>query len=204
MNPYFLNANLTFLNLHTGIFSPVTISPASEEFPEGRAKEITCTAAYTCPEHAPTLTWNYGSMPASTYTIDSGHHKWTTVSKLIFTASTDDHGRSLTCYASFSGLWRQQVSINLQVYGEYTVISVDSQPCCPLRGLITPTNTYFSNFLFLLLLWRLTSSYFLTVQQISTLFICFSSDIVLSLWSPGCMVPVFASTQWLKRNNQLD
>ncbi|KAM6936706.1 uncharacterized protein PEZ65_006764 [Lycodopsis pacificus] len=53
-------------------FSPLTISHTSDEFLEGQASKVSCTASYTCPKHIPTLTWNYGSMPASTDTSKRG------------------------------------------------------------------------------------------------------------------------------------
>eukprot|EP00064_Thunnus_orientalis_P016176 superscaffoldBa00003149_g16239 len=94
---------------------PLTISDTSEEFLEGYPKKITCTSSYTCSQHKPTLTWNDGSMPASTTDIKSGNAQWQTVSTLTFTASTNDHGRSLTCYARFNGGETQQTSITLRV-----------------------------------------------------------------------------------------
>ncbi|XP_031154727.1 uncharacterized protein LOC116049323 [Sander lucioperca] len=96
-------------------FSALTISRTSDDFLEGQARKVTCTASYTCSKHIPTLTWNYGSMPASTDTSSSGTTSWRTVSTLTFTASANDHGRSLTCYARFTGGRTQDKSITLQV-----------------------------------------------------------------------------------------
>ncbi|XP_056236064.1 uncharacterized protein LOC130171837 isoform X2 [Seriola aureovittata] len=96
-------------------FSRLTISAPSEEFLEGYASKVICTASYTCPKNVPTLTWNYMSMPASTDTRNIANAKWTTVSTLTFTASANDHGRSLTCYAEFSGGGRLEESITLRV-----------------------------------------------------------------------------------------
>ncbi|KAL7393025.1 hypothetical protein ABVT39_005495 [Epinephelus coioides] len=96
-------------------FSPLTISRTSYEFLEGQASKVTCTASYTCPKHVPVLTWNYASMPASSETRQSGSAEWKTVSTLTFTPSGKDHGRSLTCYAQFSGGQRQERSITLRV-----------------------------------------------------------------------------------------
>ncbi|XP_044063589.1 uncharacterized protein LOC122881428 isoform X2 [Siniperca chuatsi] len=95
--------------------SPLTIQSTSDEFLEGQASKVTCTASYTCSKHLPTLTWNYGSMPASTDTSNSGNAQWRTVSTLTFTASANDHGRSLTCYARFTGGQRQERSITIHV-----------------------------------------------------------------------------------------
>ncbi|XP_039661215.1 uncharacterized protein LOC120561937 [Perca fluviatilis] len=75
-------------------FSALTISRTSNEFLEGQASKVTSTASYTCSKHIPTLTWNYGSMPASTDTSNSGSTSWRTVSTLTFTASANDHGMS--------------------------------------------------------------------------------------------------------------
>ncbi|CAJ1061623.1 uncharacterized protein LOC122881428 isoform X3 [Xyrichtys novacula] len=101
-----LNAECSFLSL--------TIRSTSNEFNEGQATRVTCTASYTCPKQNPTLTWNYANMPASTVTSSSGSAQWITVSTLSFTASPSDQGRSLTCYARFSGGQRQE-SITLNV-----------------------------------------------------------------------------------------
>uniref|UniRef100_UPI0037E74BF2 uncharacterized protein n=1 Tax=Semicossyphus pulcher TaxID=241346 RepID=UPI0037E74BF2 len=96
-------------------FSPLTIQPTSIELLEGQERAITCTAIYTCSKHIPTLTWNYGSMPASTDTTKSGSAQWRTVSTLKFTAAANDHGKYLTCYARFSGGQRQEVKLYLRV-----------------------------------------------------------------------------------------
>ncbi|CAN9514364.1 unnamed protein product [Ophioblennius macclurei] len=94
--------------------SQLTISP-TDEFLEGRASKVSCTASYTCSKHIPTLTWNY-DMPSSTDTVKvSEQVGWRTVSTLTFTASANDYGRSLTCYASFSGGQKQETSITLRV-----------------------------------------------------------------------------------------
>ncbi|TMS11328.1 Myelin-associated glycoprotein [Larimichthys crocea] len=54
-------------------------------------------------------------MPASTDTSQRRRAQWTTVSTLTFTASANDDGRSLKCYAQFTGGQRQEVSITLRV-----------------------------------------------------------------------------------------
>ncbi|XP_069549453.1 uncharacterized protein [Brachyistius frenatus] len=94
--------------------SQLTISPTSDEFLEGYPSKVTCTASYTCAKDKPTLTWNYGSMPATT---DDTKLKieWRTVSTLTFTSSANDHGRSLTCYARFAERQTQQASITIRV-----------------------------------------------------------------------------------------
>nr|XP_020493058.1 myelin-associated glycoprotein-like [Labrus bergylta]XP_020493059.1 myelin-associated glycoprotein-like [Labrus bergylta] len=96
-------------------FSPLTIQSTSEELNEGQASKITCTASYTCKHQIPTLTWNYGNMPASSDTRKSETAQWRTVSTLTFTASSKDHGRSLTCYARYTEGQRQEESITLSV-----------------------------------------------------------------------------------------
>nr|XP_020475782.1 uncharacterized protein LOC109971707 isoform X3 [Monopterus albus] len=95
-------------------YSPLTISPTSDEFLEGHSSKVTCIASYTCPIHHPTLKWNYESMPASTDTSRAAA-QWTTVSTLNFTASAKDHGKTLTCSGTFSGGQTQEVSITLRV-----------------------------------------------------------------------------------------
>ncbi|XP_034553460.1 uncharacterized protein LOC117822705 [Notolabrus celidotus] len=102
-----LNADCTF--------SPLTIQSTSQEFNEGQPSKVTCTASYTCRKHSPTITWNYGNMPTSTDTSNSGIAQWRTVSTLTFTASSNDQGRSLTCYARFQEGQRQESSITLRV-----------------------------------------------------------------------------------------
>ncbi|XP_072250597.1 uncharacterized protein [Leuresthes tenuis] len=93
-----------------------TVSPTSNEFLEGIASKVTCTALYTCPKDIPTLTWNYAGMPASTHTIQVEENTlWKTVSTLIFTSTANDHGRSLICDARFTGGQTQQARITLQV-----------------------------------------------------------------------------------------
>ncbi|KAM9723396.1 uncharacterized protein ACNS7B_018820 [Menidia menidia] len=96
---------------------PLSITTVSKEFLEGIASKVTCTASYTCPRNMPTFTWNYGSMPISTSTtqVSGNTVLWKTSSTLTFTSSASDHGRSLTCYAQFSGAQKQQTSITLNV-----------------------------------------------------------------------------------------
>ncbi|XP_017281956.2 sialoadhesin-like isoform X2 [Kryptolebias marmoratus] len=93
----------------------LSISPPSTEFLEGDAATVTCTALYSCPHYAPTLTWNYASMPASTSTSQvSGQARWKTVSTLTFTSAAKDHGKQLTCSAQYSE-GRTETSIPLRV-----------------------------------------------------------------------------------------
>ncbi|XP_074539301.1 uncharacterized protein LOC141800585 [Halichoeres trimaculatus] len=54
-------------------------------------------------------------MPASTVTRNAGSAQWRTVSTLTFTASSNDQGRSLICYARYNGGRRQDRSITLRV-----------------------------------------------------------------------------------------
>ncbi|XP_010779215.1 myelin-associated glycoprotein-like [Notothenia coriiceps] len=96
-------------------FLPLTISQTSDTFLEGQPRTVTCTASYTCPTHLPNLSWNYVNMPTTTKSSKSGIASWRTVSTLTFTASSNDHGRSLTCYAQFNGGQMQEKSITLRV-----------------------------------------------------------------------------------------
>ncbi|XP_068425817.1 uncharacterized protein, partial [Clinocottus analis] len=96
-----------------GSFAPLTISN-TDEFLEGEARTVTCTTSYTCSKHIPVLTWNYGSMPASTETRKTGTTEWRSVSTLTFTASAKDDGRALTCSARFAGAQTQERGITLR------------------------------------------------------------------------------------------
>lgn len=119
IKPVFFYAGLkmlTFTICISGSFSSLTVSGPSD-FLEGQACTVTCTASYTCAIDVPTLTWNYGSMPASTITQNIRTTEWRTTSTLTFTAAATDHGRSLTCYARFSGQ-TQDRSITLRVKSE--------------------------------------------------------------------------------------
>uniref|UniRef100_A0A3Q1I5K5 Ig-like domain-containing protein n=1 Tax=Anabas testudineus TaxID=64144 RepID=A0A3Q1I5K5_ANATE len=84
-------------------------------FLEGQPSKVSCTALYTCPKDVPVLTWNYDSMPTSTDTKEIAKAQWRTVSTLMFTASGNDNGRTLTCYATFGGGRRQEERIILRV-----------------------------------------------------------------------------------------
>uniref|UniRef100_A0A669CUP2 Ig-like domain-containing protein n=1 Tax=Oreochromis niloticus TaxID=8128 RepID=A0A669CUP2_ORENI len=96
--------------------SGLTVSSALYEFLEGDQSTVTCTVSYTCYRNIPTLTWNYGNMPASSDTSKlSGGAQWRTVSTLTFTASANDNGRSLICYARFPGGQTKEASITLRV-----------------------------------------------------------------------------------------
>uniref|UniRef100_A0A3P8RBQ1 Ig-like domain-containing protein n=1 Tax=Astatotilapia calliptera TaxID=8154 RepID=A0A3P8RBQ1_ASTCA len=96
--------------------SPLNISSTSDEFLEGYDSKVTCTALYTCHKNTPTLTWNYGSVAASTNTKKvPGETQWKTVSILSFKSSPSDNGRSVTCFAKFNGGQTQEVSIRLRV-----------------------------------------------------------------------------------------
>lgn len=86
-----------------------------DEFNEGQASKVTCTTTYTCPKHMPNFKWNYGGVPAFTNIIKTGNARWRAVSTLTFTASANDNGRSLICYAQFTGGQMQEVSITLRV-----------------------------------------------------------------------------------------
>ncbi|XP_039885370.1 uncharacterized protein LOC120732093 isoform X5 [Simochromis diagramma] len=96
--------------------SGLTVSSASYEFLERDQSTVTCTVSYTCYRNIPTLTWNYGNMPASSDTSKlSGGAQWRTVSTLTFTASANDNGRSLICYARFAGGQTRRATITLRV-----------------------------------------------------------------------------------------
>uniref|UniRef100_A0A669EE39 Uncharacterized LOC102075623 n=1 Tax=Oreochromis niloticus TaxID=8128 RepID=A0A669EE39_ORENI len=96
--------------------SGLTVSSASYEFLEGDQSTVTCTVSYTCYRNIPTLKWNYGNMPASSDTSKlSGGAQWRTVSTLTFTASANDNGRSLICYARFPGGQTKEASVTLRV-----------------------------------------------------------------------------------------
>lgn len=109
---------LTLTICVSGSFLPLTISPTSVEFLEGHASKVTCTASYTCSKDVPVLTWNYDRMPASTDTREITNAQWRTVSTLTFTASANDNGRSLICYAKFRRGQREEKSITLRVKRE--------------------------------------------------------------------------------------
>nr|XP_046255332.1 uncharacterized protein LOC124064705 [Scatophagus argus] len=96
-------------------FFPLTIQSPSDEFLEGEARKVTCMVSYTCAKDLPSLTWNYGSMPASTDIKKSANTRFTAVSTLTFTASANDNGRSLTCYAQFNDGQRLEASRTLRV-----------------------------------------------------------------------------------------
>nr|XP_014267520.2 uncharacterized protein LOC101486455 isoform X2 [Maylandia zebra] len=96
--------------------SGLTVSSASYEFLERDQSTVTCTVSYTCYRNIPTVTWNYGNMPASSDTSKlSGGAQWRTVSTLTFTASANDNGRSLICYARFAGGQTRRATIILRV-----------------------------------------------------------------------------------------
>ncbi|KAK7926297.1 hypothetical protein WMY93_008607 [Mugilogobius chulae] len=80
-------------------FTPLSITPTTEEFLEGVSTQVRCTASYTCAQNIPTLTWNYGNMVTSTHTVSSGKAQWTTTSTVKFISAARDHGKYLTCYA---------------------------------------------------------------------------------------------------------
>ena len=91
------------------------LSIKSDEFLEGQASPVTCTAAYTCAQDLPVLRWNYDNMPASTKIINAGNAQWHAISTLMFTASANDNGRSLTCHAAFPEGQSQELSVTLRV-----------------------------------------------------------------------------------------
>lgn len=111
---YTIPVVLTFTICISGSFRPLKIQ-SPDEFFEGQASVVTCTAYYTCPQHLPELSWSYSNVPASTAITKTGKAQWTAVSKLMFTASANDNDRSLTCSVKFSGDHRQSKSITLRV-----------------------------------------------------------------------------------------
>lgn len=105
---------LTFIVCILGFFSPLKIQ-SPDEFLEGQASKVVCTASYTCAKDMPTLSWNYNQMPATKDVKKLRETEWNAVSTLTFTASANDHGKSLTCYAQFPGGQAIEVSTTLQV-----------------------------------------------------------------------------------------
>lgn len=105
---------LTFIVCILGLFLPLKIQ-SPDEFLEGQASKVVCTASYTCPKDTPTVSWNYGQMPATKDVKKLRETMWNAVSTLTFTASANDHGKSLTCYAQFPDGRTMEVSTTLQV-----------------------------------------------------------------------------------------
>lgn len=103
----------------SGSFLPLTIQPTSQEFLEGQASKVTCTAQYTCPKHLPEFTWSYGGTTGPTETRKIGDALWRTVSTLTLTTSANDNGRYLKCSAQFTASQRQEAGIYLRVKSEY-------------------------------------------------------------------------------------
>ncbi|XP_030249186.1 uncharacterized protein LOC115567089 isoform X1 [Sparus aurata] len=96
-------------------FLPLTIQPTSQEFLEGQASKVTCTAQYTCPKHLPEFTWSYGDTTGPTETRKIGDTLWRTVSTLTLTTSANDNGRYMKCSAQFTASQRQEAGIYLRV-----------------------------------------------------------------------------------------
>ncbi|KAM8734355.1 uncharacterized protein AB9X84_023185 isoform 4-T4 [Acanthopagrus schlegelii] len=96
-------------------FFPLTIQPTSQEFLEGQASKVTCTAEYTCPKHLPKFTWSYGGTTDSPEISKIGDAHWRAVSTLTLTTSANDNGRYLKCTAEFTRSQRQAVGIYLRV-----------------------------------------------------------------------------------------
>lgn len=86
-----------------------------DEFLEGQASKVVCTASYTCAKDTPTLSWNYDQMPATKDVKKLQETEWNAVSTLTFKASANDHGKSLTCDAQFPDGQTMEVSTTLQV-----------------------------------------------------------------------------------------
>lgn len=105
---------LTFIVCIVGHFLPLKIQ-SPDEFLEGHESKVVCTASYTCGNDMPTLRWNYDQMPATKDFKNLSKTEWNAVSTLAFTASANDLGKSLTCYAQFPGGQTLEVSTTLQV-----------------------------------------------------------------------------------------
>lgn len=101
-----------------GQFFPLAMSSLGE-FLEGQPTKVTCTASYTCPDHVPTIRWNYANMEASSHTTKAGETLFRSVSTLTFIASAEDNGRSLTCYAQFTDGPTQDQSVTLRVKSKF-------------------------------------------------------------------------------------
>ncbi|KAJ8332798.1 hypothetical protein SKAU_G00416940 [Synaphobranchus kaupii] len=95
--------------------SKVTINPNLEEFLEGVEKNVVCSVFYTCQEHRPDLSWNYGNMKVSSNFNKRGSGSWESRSILTFKASASDHNKALKCIAKFTNGQIQDGYITLQV-----------------------------------------------------------------------------------------
>lgn len=123
------NINTQLLTFSGSIW-PITIQ-SPDEFLEGEPSKVTCTALYTCPQHAPVFKWSYGSMPVSNDISKIENAKWRAESTLTFTASANDNGRSLTCFVQFTDNQRQEASVTVWVKSELklTAIKKDGTFC---------------------------------------------------------------------------
>lgn len=101
-----------------GVFAPLTVN-SPDEFNEGLQTKVTCTAAYSCAKHTPTVTWNRGGMPVSTDVLIMGKTLMKYVSRLTFTASAIDDGSDLTCTARYPTGQTQETSVRLRVKSEF-------------------------------------------------------------------------------------
>ncbi|XP_064167288.1 uncharacterized protein LOC135241083 isoform X1 [Anguilla rostrata] len=93
----------------------IITDPGPVEFLEGVVKNVTCSVFYTCSKQQPAIVWSYKDMPASSKTTNMAATKWKTVSSIMFIASMDDHGKTLTCTAEFPDGKRPMTSIDLHV-----------------------------------------------------------------------------------------
>ncbi|XP_035288834.1 uncharacterized protein LOC118235506 isoform X2 [Anguilla anguilla] len=93
----------------------IITDPGPVEFLEGVVKNVTCSVFYTCSKQQPAIVWSYKDMPASSKTTNMAATKWKTVSSIMFIASMDDHGKTLTCTAEFPDGKRPMASIDLHV-----------------------------------------------------------------------------------------
>ncbi|XP_035288843.1 uncharacterized protein LOC118235520 [Anguilla anguilla] len=93
----------------------IITDPGPVEFLEGVVKNVTCSVFYTCSKQQPAIVWSYKDMPASSKTTKMAATKWKTVSSIMFIASMDDHGKTLTCTAEFPDGKRPMASIDLHV-----------------------------------------------------------------------------------------
>ncbi|XP_064167321.1 sialoadhesin-like isoform X3 [Anguilla rostrata] len=97
----------------------IITDPGPVEFLEGVVKNVTCSVFYTCSKQQPAIVWNYKDIPASSSTTKMAATKWKTVSSIMFIASMDDHGKTLTCTAQFPDGKRPMTSIDLHVKSTY-------------------------------------------------------------------------------------
>ncbi|XDV31912.1 hypothetical protein PO909_002837 [Leuciscus waleckii] len=81
----------------------ITIEPELADVTEGVAKNFTCSVYHSCQRETPTITWNYENMTVSNDSKTLSGLDRVTYSTITFLGSKDDHGKKLSCTATFSG-----------------------------------------------------------------------------------------------------